>query len=533
MKQNAIIYARFSSAEQGKGFSLERQLTNGRKYVEHKGWHLEAELADEGKSAFHGLNRAEGAALHTFEQEARKGQHRGKVLCVENIDRLSRQGAKEAAKLVWALNENGVDVAIWHDGRIYKAQTKAVGSSDLVDSVSLIIQGALSQEESLKKSDRSRENWDNIYRQIENGEPITFGGKPAWIDIKDGKHVLNEYRASVINEMFDWYIDGLGYMAIVQKLNDRQEPVWHTKDYKNPKGGWQFSNVHRLINGRTVIGEFLRNGSETISTNFYPPAVTLEKYNRAHAVRLTKPKLAGRDSKRMNNLLTGMVRCASCGKVAGYENKGNSKHRYVTKSGEVRFYGVTTGNHESLICDAYRRKHGCDNKQRIYYRIVEKAVLDTVLSIAVEDDAETAQQMQAKENVAAIERDMAHKTQQMNNLVEALAEGGAKVIVNKVASLETEIEQLEVELKRAKDHLLIVSASPQRSDDAEFIRSLRDELTSEDPDVRFYARTKTNAALKRIIEEIIICPDGTFIVYADIAIWHFDGQGNTIGGQAI
>ena len=528
MTQNAIIYARFSSLEQSKGYSLERQIKNGREYVERCGWQLKAELKDEGKSAFHGVNRSEGTALHTFEREALAGQHRGEVLCVENIDRLSRQGAKAAAQLVWKLNEQGVDVATWHDGYIYKAD----GSGDLMELFSVIIKAQMAYEESLKKSQRSRDNWKKKYSEIESDQG-TFGGKPAWIDIVEGKHILNQQRASVINEMFDWYIDGLGYMAIVQKLNDRNEPVWHTKDYKNPKGGWQFSYVHRLINGRTVIGEFLRNGSETISTNFYPPAVTLEKYNRAHAVRLTKPKLAGRDSKRMNNLLTGMVRCASCGKVAGYENKGNSKHRYVTKSGEVRFYGVTTGNHESLVCDAYRRKHDCDNKQRIYYRIVEKAVLDTVLSIAVEDDAETAQQMQAKENVAAIERDMAHKTQQMNNLVEALAEGGAKVIVNKVASLETEIEQLEVELKRAKDHLLIVSASPQRSDDAEFIRSLRDELTSEDPDVRFYARTKTNAALKRIIEEIIICPDGTFIVYADIAIWHFDGQGNTIGGQAI
>ena len=120
MTQNAIIYARFSSIEQSKGYSLERQFKNGREYVERNGWQLEAELKDEGKSAFHGGNRAEGTALHTFELEARNGQHRGKVLCVENIDRLSRQGAKAAAQLVWALNENGVDVATWHDGYIYK-----------------------------------------------------------------------------------------------------------------------------------------------------------------------------------------------------------------------------------------------------------------------------------------------------------------------------------------------------------------------------------------------------------------------------
>lgn len=529
MTQNAIIYARFSSLEQSKGYSLERQMKNGREYVERNGWQLETELKDEGKSAFSGGNRAEGTALHTFEIEARNGQHRGKVLCVENIDRLSRQGAKAAAQLVWALNEQGVDVATWHDGYIYKAN----GSGDLMELFSVIIKAQMAYEESLKKSQRSRDNWKKKYSDIESGKDITFGGKPAWIDTIDGKHVLNEHRATVINEIFDWYIDGLGYMAIVQKLNDRLEPVWHTKNYKNAKGGWQFSYVHRLINGRTVIGEFVKNGTETISTDFYPAAVALDKYNRAQAVMIGKPKLAGRDSKKKNNLLSGMVVCGVCGKVAGYENKGNSKHRYVTKSGEVRLYGVTTGNHESLICDAYRRKHGCDNKQRLYYRIVEKAVLDSVLSLTLDDEPDSAQQQEARQTIATIERDISLKTQQMNNLVEALAEGGAKVIVTRIAELETEIEALQSRLKTASDHLLIVSSTPSKTDDAEFISDLREDLTSPHPDIRFYARSKTNAALKRIVEEIIICPDGTFIVYADIAIWHFDRQGNHIGGQAI
>ncbi|KAA9018265.1 recombinase family protein [Sphingobium limneticum] len=529
MTQNAIIYARFSTIEQSKGYSLERQMKNGREYVERNGWHVESELKDEGKSAFHGSNRLEGTALHTFEAEARNGLHRGKILCVENIDRLSRQGAKAAAQLVWALNGHGVDVATWHDRYIYRAD----GSGDLMELFSVIIKAQMAYEESLKKSQRSKDNWAKKYADIEKGAGVTFGGKPAWIDTVDGKHVINEDRAAVINEMFDWYIDGLGYMAIVQKLNDRQEPVWHTKEYKNAKGGWQFSYVYRLINGRTVIGEFQRNGTETISTDFYPAAVTLEKYNRAHAVMIGKPKLAGRDSKRKNNLLSGMVICSECQKVAGYENKGNSKHRYVTKSGEVRLYGVTTGNHETLVCDAYRRKHGCQNKARHYYRIVEKAVLDTVLQLTVDDEQDTEQQREARDAIGSIERDIALKTQQMNNLVDALADGGAKAIVSRIAMLETEIDLLQGRLQAANDRYLIASSAPSKSDDTEFIRGLRDELSSDDPDIRFYARSKTNAALKRVIEQIYICPDKTFIVEADVAVWHFDETGKVIGGQAL
>lgn len=125
MSQNAIIYARFSSAEQSKGYSLERQRTHGLQFATDKGWSVEKTITDEGRSAFHGANRLEGSALHEFELEARNGLHRGKVLVVENIDRLSRQGAKAAAQLIWGLNEHGVDVATGLPSTSPLAQSRA------------------------------------------------------------------------------------------------------------------------------------------------------------------------------------------------------------------------------------------------------------------------------------------------------------------------------------------------------------------------------------------------------------------------
>lgn len=110
MTQIAIVYGRFSTSEQSKGLSLERQTKRGTEYALERKWFVEKVLMDEGRSAFHGANRLEGSALHEFELEAKNGLHRGKMLVVENIDRLSRQGAKAAAQLIWGLNENGVSV---------------------------------------------------------------------------------------------------------------------------------------------------------------------------------------------------------------------------------------------------------------------------------------------------------------------------------------------------------------------------------------------------------------------------------------
>jgi DNA invertase Pin-like site-specific DNA recombinase len=146
MLPTAIIYARYSTAEQSRGYSLERQQTLGAQYATDQGWHVEKTITDEGRSAFHGANRLEGSALHQFELEARNGLHRHKVLVVENIDRLSRQGAKAAAQLIWALNEVGVDVATWQDGYVYKSGN----NGDLMELFSVIIKAQMAYEESHK-----------------------------------------------------------------------------------------------------------------------------------------------------------------------------------------------------------------------------------------------------------------------------------------------------------------------------------------------------------------------------------------------
>ena len=163
MAKIAILYARFSSMEQAKGFSLERQLTEGRQFIESKGWLLENEIVDKGRSAFHGDNRAEGTELHKLELEARAGLHSGKVLVVENIDRLSRQGAKAAAQLIWALNEAGVSVATSHDDYLYHADRQ---NTDMMELFSIIIKAQLSYEESLKKSERTKSTWRNRHSKI-------------------------------------------------------------------------------------------------------------------------------------------------------------------------------------------------------------------------------------------------------------------------------------------------------------------------------------------------------------------------------
>lgn len=314
--KSATLYLRVSSTEQIKGYGPDRQKMLGREYAARMGRRIEREIADEGRSAFSGKNRLEGAALHDFELEARNGLHNDSVLIVENIDRLSRQGAKAAAQLIWALNEHGVDVATYHDGFIYQAGN----NGDMMELFSVIIKAQLAHEESANKSRRTKASWEKRHKDIAAGSKATMAGRaPAWLTIRDGKYQAIEQRVKVLNEIYDLYINGVGIYRIVQRLNERKEPPWPVRK-KDGAGGWYLAYVHRLLTSRAVLGEYITLDGACLAVDYFPQAISAEKFARAQAVRGTKAKTGGHDRARSHNLLSGLVICAECNGTGCYEH---------------------------------------------------------------------------------------------------------------------------------------------------------------------------------------------------------------------
>ncbi|AVA12460.1 type ISP restriction/modification enzyme [Sphingopyxis sp. MG] len=322
----AYIYARFSTMEQAKGHSLERQISLATAFVEQNGWRLDETFSDEGKSAFHGANREDGSSLFDFEKRAREGEFKqGAVLVIENIDRLSRQGAKAAARLIWMLNENGVDVATFQDGHVYKSGDEA----DLMDLFSIIVKAQLAYEESLKKSKRITAVWSAKHRAVINGESTPISRKtPEWICIKEGKYALVERRVEILNEIYDDYIGGLGEHYITKKLNDRKEENWGRGN------GWHRSYIHKCLVNRRVLGEYIihprhdieRRG-DVLHSSFYPQAITAEKFNKAQLVRASRQRTGGATQNAASNLFSGIAKCDECGGTMAYLAKGKDKRR--------------------------------------------------------------------------------------------------------------------------------------------------------------------------------------------------------------
>src|SRR4051812_17590900 len=99
----AYSYLRFSTPEQQKGDSFRRQSSMAASYAAHHGLELDEHLTfhDLGRSAFRGQNLAEAGRLGDFLEAVRSGLvPSGSVLLVEQLDRISRQAARKALRVL-------------------------------------------------------------------------------------------------------------------------------------------------------------------------------------------------------------------------------------------------------------------------------------------------------------------------------------------------------------------------------------------------------------------------------------------------
>lgn len=513
----AYLYARYSSANQRED-SIDRQLRYGRQMIERQGWRLIEEFRDEGKSAFKGANREAGSSLFEFERRAREGEFLdGAVLVCENVDRLSRQGAKASARLIWSLNEMGVDVATYHDNHVYKAGD----DTELMDLFSVIIKGALGREESAKKSKRSQAHWDKTFQAIQDGNRAAHTKQcPAWLDILDGQYVENEHRANIVRQIYQWYCDGLGSLQILYKLRDMGEPSWSSeKRYKAGKE-WTPRYIHKVLTARQTIGEYVTMKGETLATDFYPAVIDLVTFNKAQAVRHTRRKIGGDARKRSENLLTGIVKCGECGKSTSWSSR-NTKKRGMT------YY---------MRCNEARYQHiPCDNKVSIRYDIIEQTVLDELLPrIAdIQSQSERPDTHQLEEAVILRDRDV--KQKEVDNVLNAITKGDPpKPLVVRLATLQQELESLELKLIEHKANRGPKEFKPDRTVELSIVESLREAMNSDDADERFEARVSVNAALSRLIQRIDLNANSTFTIWPDDKTWWtFDDDGTLLEGETV
>lgn len=521
----ATCYARFSSQEQASGSSLERQFELTAQFATSRGWDVAPErcISDEGRSAYHGINRTEGSALFKFENEAERGVYRsGHVLVVEHLDRVSRQGFQETYDFLNKLTSQGVTIALVDGPTIYERYTRI----DMAEIMRVLIKSELAREESEKKRNRQLYTWEKKLAQVRRGERLAITKLvPEWVEVDPQTREMraNEYRAEIVREIFQLCIDGYGSPAIANRLNARGEDTWAVYSKDDPKGrykagdkragrGWTISYINRLLQNPAVTGEYRpmqRARSSTLAVakgerflDYYPRVVDPAVFAEANAAREDRRRKGGKLWAQQVNLFSGLARCSVCNDKMGYVGTRKAGQIVNGTNGTRKPIRYVTGTDTNyLMCNSARRNYRCSNRKRIRYEHLEKAVLDNLLHLALDDT-----HFEVADRVADLHVEIADRANRLNEkserlarLVDGFSRTGSPAIEHKLLELEREIAADTRKLESLRSEYSRASGAVSPVEHRKRIERVRGLLSNPDHDIRLEARRKVHQALRAIL----------------------------------
>lgn len=345
----AYSYVRFSSAEQAKGQSYNRQIAQAQKYALTHGLQLDSTTVfDRGVSAFKGKNRTMGA-LSKFLERVDTGEIKpGSYLLIENLDRLSREEIDSAQETIKKILRAGIVIVTLMDERVYDKKS----INDPFALIQMILIGARAHEESMTKSKRCADAWNKKRAAAAKGQ-ILSPRLPGWLTVKDDKIVPIPDRVNVIRKIYSMAKNGYGYTRIIQVLNQQKIPPVRSKT-------WAVSTVQSILHNKAVIGEcqpykMIGNGYSRIPDGppipHYFPAIISEK---DFYLIQTKKGVRGPLVQKAYNLFPGLIKCGFCGETMIFKKKSEWEYMvcsHVLKGAGCHFIGIRYKDAESIVLD--------------------------------------------------------------------------------------------------------------------------------------------------------------------------------------
>lgn len=334
----AFSYLRFSTLEQQKGDSFRRQTALAQDYVRRQGLTLDTGLTfhDLGTSAYRGKN-SETGRLGDFLEAVRTGLvPRGSYLLVESLDRISRQAARKALRVLEQICEEGITVVTLADNRAYTQESLDSDPMSLIMSLLVFIRA---NEESATKSRRLRASWHS--KRLKASEGIPQSARcPGWIrlDPTANRYDLIPERAAIVRRIYEEAARGVGYHTLAQALNREGVPVFGRGSQ------WYPSYIVKMLRSPAVVGTLEQKtidyeGTRRVRSkvagasvaNYYPAAVAEDLYLRVQAMNRSRAPLHGNNAKApVQNIFGGIARCAVCGGSATVTFKGaRDRHRRI------------------------------------------------------------------------------------------------------------------------------------------------------------------------------------------------------------
>ena len=433
----AYSYMRFSTLEQGKGDSLNRQTTMAREWSERKGVPLDRELnlTDKAVSAYRGAN-AETGALGAFLDTVKAGAiPRGSWLLVESLDRISRQVVRKAARTIEDIVDAGITVVDLSDGaREYSAEAL---DSDPTLFLMMALRFMRANEESTLKGSRVAAEYRNKRKSFAGDQALDqpyTRRLPAWLrwDEDTKAYAIIQERGALVREIFELTDAGWGQHRIAHAFNARGLETWGAGGWKAMY--WHRSYVRKILSNRAAIGVFTphlsakdpltrrrtRTALPTIDHRL-PAVVDRELFERVSS-RLETTAARGRNSSREpRSIFAGVLKCQYCDGT-------------VTR--------VAKGKHIYLVCAAANARGGKCKYESVPYQQAEDSFCAT-LELMIEDaprGRETGELEEATRDAENLARGLSDEA---DRLLELLIEDRSRAARERLKAVETQRDEAQ------------------------------------------------------------------------------------------
>ena len=362
----AAIYARYSSDLQDAR-SIDDQVALCRRHAERAGWTVVEVYAD---------REISGASVHgrggydRMLTDAKAGKFA--VIIAEDIDRLARKQV-DTLQLRDRMEFIGVQIHTVADGRVTKlnAGFRGLMSEMFLDNLALHVRrGQAGRVSEGRAGGGLTYGYDVLPAEI-----ITGAKKP-----RRGGRAINEQEAAVVRRIFEEYVAGRRPREIVAGLNrDRIAPARGGREWR---ASALVGNVQRgsgILNNELYVGRLIWNKVRMIKdpdtgrrvsrpnpkTEWQTVAVAdlrivdEELFEAAQRVRIDRGSVKSSFRRAPKRLLSGLLRCGSCGGGMALKDAATSQHRRVE-------------------CSRMREAGTCENRRAYPIRPIERRVLDNL-----------------------------------------------------------------------------------------------------------------------------------------------------------
>jgi site-specific DNA recombinase len=351
--KRAIVYARVSTREQGKGYSLETQVNECRAYAERKGFEVVQTIEDKKSGT---LLRRNG--LDRIRDLAEAGAF--DVLVVHAVDRLTRK-AGHRYLIEKELAGNGVrvryargDYADTPEGEMYKDFAAMVAEYE--------------HAKLIERSIRGRRG------KAQAGHVLLGGSEILGYDIDRGEHtaelVIDEDEARIVRQIFQWYVYGdeeqgpLSMLAIAKRLTSMGIPTVGDKlEYMGKDvagyGEWGWTTVRAILDNATYYGVWYYNKTKRVDGRVIErpeeewvavevPAIIDKALWDAAQERRQRCVARARRSRKWDYLLSGHLTCLMCGSQVW----GKTVDQREQRGSDAFYQYYHCGGNKSAQCDA-------------------------------------------------------------------------------------------------------------------------------------------------------------------------------------